>query len=56
MILKFSRQQDAAAVARAYAETYPAYTFKPVKPAGAKMWRVACSCRVTSAFLQYAKG
>ena len=52
---QFSAKDDAQAMCVHLASKYPAYTFQPVKPKGCRLWLIACHCRVTDAFLQYAK-
>jgi len=49
------RRQDAEAVAHALAALYPAYAMFAVIPKGARRYRIACHCKATGAFLQYAK-
>jgi len=52
---RIERQQDADAVARGLTELYPSYIFTPMKPKHCRLWRIACVCRATLAFLQWAK-
>lgn len=52
--LMLTRERDAVAIAHAFGVTYPSYTFRAVKPKGARKWRIAIGCKPTGAFLRYA--
>jgi len=52
--LVLTRERDAVAIAHAFAVTYQSYTFRAVKPKGARKWRIAINCKPTGAFLRYA--
>lgn len=53
--LTLTRERDAVAIAHAFAVTYTSYTFRAQRPKRARLWRVACHCRATGAFLTYSK-
>ncbi len=54
-IYKFTREQDARAVAVAFNTVYPSYDHRPIRAKYTRTWRLGLYCRASGAFLQWAQ-